>query len=402
MTCRAPVAGGGPPGEVDPRGAVGLRDQGSGRAGQGRLGGRARDVGERPGPGGVDRGDPIVPRACRPEVQVRERGDRRARVATDDPPGAARVVGGLDPVAEDRGAAGVAGRAPRKVNARGADLPGRQVERRAGHVGVRARPRLERPRAGAHAVDRRHLIPIGGGRLQAGVREGGRRRTRIGLNGNPRAVAGSERPDAVTGDARAAVAGRRVPGEGDAARPGPARTQVLRLPGGRGVGGALDDAGPVASALAVDRRHAVVPGGAGDEAGVLVGGGRARGDGHQSPARHAGGRHLDAVAGDRAPAVRGRTRPGEQEPGASPRGTRNRLQARGRVRSGDLGARAGDVRPGAPARPVDRRDAVVAGCAGAEIDVGVFGGSRIRVPLEHRPAAASGSGPLDAVAGDRG
>ena len=362
------------------------------------------DGGSRPGPRRVDRVDAVVPRGRGFEVKVGEARRRRVRVATDDAPGAASVVGGLDPVAEDRSAAGVAGRAPRQVDPRGADRPGCQVDRRGGHIGVRGRAHLERPLAGVHGVDRRHLVTIGRGRREAGVRESGRRRTRVALDRDPRAVVGASRPDRVAGDRRPAVAGRRLPGDGDAARSGRPRAQGLYLAGPRGVGGSFDRWGRKRPRpLGVDRGHAVVAGRAGGETAVQVGRGRAAGVGHDlGPTRDAVGGHFNQVAADRAPAVRGRARPGEAELVASPQTARNRPEARGCARSGDIGGCADDARPRAPAHPVDRRDAVMAGGAGIEAGVPVVGGSRIRVGLERRPAAVSGRGHLNAVAGDRG
>ena len=209
--------------------------------------------------------------------------------------------------------------------------------------------------------------------------------------------------DPVAGDRGPAVAGRHVPGEGDAPRSGRLRAQVLGRAGGRGVGGSSDRRGRVCPLpLGVDRGHAVEPGRAGGEIDVQVAGGRAAGAGHEDdPPGDAVGGHLDPIAGDRAPTVRGRARPGEEELVASPQPVRHHPETGGRAWSGDLGGRLGNARPGAPARPVDRRDPVMAGAAGAEAAVGVGGGSGIGVGLEHQPPAGSGAGHLDAVACDR-
>ena len=398
----AAVVGGRLPGEVDLRGAVRLRAEVLGHARKGRLGGRPRHVGERPVPRDVDRGDAIVPRGRGFEVHVGECPRCRTRVAADDAPGSALVVGSLDPVAADRGAAGVSGRSPRKVDPRRAVRPGRQPGRCRGFVGMREARRLKRPLAGSHAVDRRHLVPVEGRRLQVDVREGGRRRTRVGTDRDPGAVVGASRPHRVAGDPRPAVGGRRLPIEDDARRSRRPRAQALGLAGPRGVGGASDHVRVRPLPLAVDRGHAIEPGRAGGETGVQVGGGRAAGAGHQDdPPGDAVGRHLDPVAGDRTPTVRGRARPGEEEPVASPHTARHHRETGGRAWSGDIGGCLGDARPGAPARPGDRRDPVVAGAAGAEAAVGVRGGSGIRVGLEHQPPAGSGAGHFDAVAGDR-
>ena len=135
---------------------------------------------------------------------------------------------------------------------------------------------------------------------------------------------------------------------------------------------------------------------------MQVGRGRAAGVGHDfGPTRDAVEGHLDQVALDRAPAVRGRPRPGEEESVASPQDRSDRPEARGRARNGDIGGCADDARPSAPVHPVDRRDSVVAGAAGAEAGVGVCGGCGLRVGLKRHPAAASGAGHFDPVAGDR-
>ena len=222
---RAAIGGGCLPGEVDLRGAVRLRGEVTGRAGKGRLGGRVPHGGSRPRAGSVGRGYAVVPRGRGLEALVGVSRRRRVRVAADDPPGCASVAGGLDPVAEDRSAAGVAGRAPRQVDLRGADRPGCQVERRGRYVGMRARRCLQRPRAGSFGVDRRHLVPIGGCRLEAGVGERGRRALRIALDRDPRAVVGASRPDRVAGDRRPAGARRPLPSEGDARRSARMRAQ---------------------------------------------------------------------------------------------------------------------------------------------------------------------------------
>ena len=399
---RAAIVGGWLPGEVDLRGAVRLRGEVLGHARKGRLGGRLRDVGERPVARDVDRGDAVVPRGRGFEVHVGECRRRRVGVAADDAPGPALVAGGLDPVAADRGAAGVSGRSPRQVDPRRADRPGRQPGRCRGNVGMREGRRLERPLAGSHAVDCRHLVSVEGCRLEVDVREGGRPRTRVGTDRDPVAVVGAEPPDRVAGDPGPAVAGRRLPGEGDARGSARPRAQALGRVGARGVGGASDHVRVCPLPLGVDRGHAIEPGRAGGETGVQVGGGRAAGAGHQDdPPGDAVGGRFDPVAGDRVPAVRGRARPGEEELVASPHTARHHPEARGRARSGDIGGRLGDARPRAPARPGDRRDPVMAGAAGAEAAVGVSGGSGIGVGLEHQPPAGSGAGHLDAVAGDR-
>ena len=368
---RAAVVGGRPPGEVDLRGAVRFRAETSGHAGTCRLGGRVLDVGSRPGPRRVDRGDAVVPCGRGLEVQVGECRRRRVGVAADDVPGPAPVARGLDPVAENRSAAGVAGRPPRKVDPRRADRPGRQAERRRGHVGVRARARLERPIAGSHAVDRPHLIAVGGGRIEASVREGVRRRGRDGGDRDPPSV-GAAPLNGVAGDRGPAVAGRCLPVENDAGRSGPARAQVLRRAGRCGVGGASDGARVGPLPLGVERGDAIEPGRAGGETGVQVRSVGVAGAGHEGdPPGDAVGGSLDPVAGDRAPAVRGRGPPGEAELGASLQAVRHRPEARGRARNGDFGGRLNDARPVTRARAVDRRNPVMAGGAGVEAGVGV-------------------------------
>ena len=158
-----------------------------------------------------------------------------------------------------------------------------------------------------------------------------------------------------------------------------------------------------APAPTVEGRHAVVAGGAGREAGVREGGGRAPGAGHEDgPAGDAVRGRLDPVAGDRAPAVARRRRPAEQQPVGSARPARRHPQSRRRARNGRVGGRACDVRPRAPARPVDRGDPVVAGGAGTQSPVRVGRDAGPRVGLEHPPGGAAGRGRLDPVAGDRG
>ena len=398
---RTPVVRGRLPGEGDLRGADRLGVETSRHPRHGRVGGRARRVRKRSHPREVDRSDPVVPRGRGPEVHVGERRRRRVRVAADDVPGRASVVGRLDAVAENRDAAGVAGRVPRQVDARRAHRLGHQPGRGIGKVGVREGHRRERPLAGAHAVDGRDLVLIPGHRVEPGVGEGRGRVPRVRPDDDPVAVVGPDHPDAVAGDGRPSVGLRRIPGEENGVRPGPARAHVLRLPRTRGVGPAPGHRRERPDAHAVDRGHAIEAGDAGREARVQVGGARGACVGSDDdPAADAGGGHLDAVAGDRAPAVVGRGRPGKKELAAPPRAARNHPEARGRARARELGGRARGARPLAGAGAVDRRDPVVAGGARPEPAVGVAGGRGGRVGMEHRPAAGSRARPFDAVAGD--
>ena len=103
----------------------------------------------------------------------------------------------------------------------------------------------------------------------------------LGRDDDPRAVVGPTRPDAVAGDARppSLVGASQV--RVTLLGPAPRARRFCGWPGGRGWW-CRHDVRPGASALGVDCGHTVVSGGAGGEAGVQVGDGRA--DRYERPA----------------------------------------------------------------------------------------------------------------------
>ena len=240
---------------------------------------------------------------------------------------------------------------------------------------------------------------VAGGQADVGV--GGGDGERVAHMADPALAAVHGDLDAVAGDVGPAVAGRRGPVQvnGVPAAAGGAEVPRGFRNGGR-LGGGEGDAGGVGGAGPVDGGDAVVAGVALGEAAMEVGGGGGDGVGDEvGPVRACILGDLDAVAGDRGPAVAGRRGPVEPDgfPAAGG-GGQGRRGVRGRERLGRVG---GGVGVTGGANQIDGGDAVVAGVALGEAAMEIGGGGGGGDEFGPRSGAAVGRD-LDAVAGDRG